>query len=167
MQDIFDKTWVKSYSSTEEDTDEQFLLRLKVTKVVELKYDKLLEKYLARLKKFQQRARGMPGGRFKKVDGRTTSVMTEWIHGINSLTFPCKEEVNELVLFHGTPKGNIDKKGLSLDKAMRGPYGRALFFAESAQKADQYASKTFGVLPLPCPRFDRAGVVILFVLSKL
>ena len=51
---------------------------------------------------------------------------------------------NEAYLFHGTKIDcvkHILKKGFDLSKSKEGFYGKAIYLAESSEKADQYAGK--------------------------
>ena len=52
------------------------------------------------------------------------------------------DELSEVLLFHGSKTHNIDfilQQGLRADNSKNALYGKGIYFAESAQKADQYA----------------------------
>lgn len=56
--------------------------------------------------------------------------------------FPLKD--SEVHLFHGTKRKNVKgivRNGFDLSKAKRGLYGKALYLAESSEKADQYTGR--------------------------
>lgn len=56
----------------------------------------------------------------------------------------CQLEDCEVFLFHGTKLHNIPniiEKGFDLKRARNGLYGKAIYFAESSEKADQYTGE--------------------------
>ena len=66
--------------------------------------------------------------RTKVIEGETEAV--EWNTGDG-----------EVLLFHGTPRKNIEKilkEGFKAAKNRRSPYGKGTYLSDSAQKADQY-----------------------------
>ena len=55
----------------------------------------------------------------------------------------------EVYLFHGTKSTNIPKiieQGFDITKASMGLYGKAIYMAESSEKADQYTGETICIL---------------------
>ena len=65
---------------------------------------------------------------------------------------------NEMYLFHGTRleniKGIIDN-GFNLGRARMGLYGKAIYLAESSEKADQYS----GMLSIQRNTYDGCLIV--------
>lgn len=71
-----------------------------------------------------------------------TTYYNKCIYVTNSEKFNIPLRQNEVHLFHGTQFSNIfgiAQKGFDLKMAKPGLYGKALYMAESSEKADQYA----------------------------
>ena len=145
MQNLFDRTILDPRTGVGMDARGLKHKRLRVTTVTKLNNTKLWRQYMKRRKILQEKAKTKRGGRFMKVGDLTKSVATTGFHGLELGEQPCDENVNEVYLFHGTAEennGSIIREGFRMDKANNGLYGKALYFAESVQKADQYAGRT-------------------------
>ena len=58
---------------------------------------------------------------------------------------------NEAYLFHGTKSDHVKhilEQGFDLSKSKNGLYGKAIYLAESSEKADQYAGKLMALAAL-------------------
>lgn len=146
MQNIFDETWLRPYPYQGYDASGLTHQRMKVKAVYHLINKPLRERYLTNVSKYKTIAKQLSGGRFMQIEEvrdalAQNPILTEHLRAIGPDDFPCDDKINEVYLFHGTPKENVDgifENGFMLQKAGEGLYGKALYFAESAQKSDQY-----------------------------
>lgn len=82
--------------------------------------------------------------KLQEVTGNTKEdefIITESFDTTILKSEPRDPTVNEMYLFHGTRSANVEgiiREGFNLSKARPGLYGKAVYLAESAEKADQY-----------------------------
>lgn len=108
-------------------------------KILEIKYvsnKMLLQKYLAEKNNLRNK-------RIKITPYEQTYNLGEILtKGSHVPGHKLCDDVNEVFLFHGTLKENIDsilQNGFDLSMARGGLYGSGIYLSDSAQKADQYA----------------------------
>lgn len=151
MQDIVMKTWLDERSGVGYDAGRLKHKRIQVKRVYRIHNQQLFDEYRKCHIEFNKKVAHLPHGfwRRRPNDGKSSelvqnSILTaageedEWKYYLGRLD----PHINEQYLFHGTRKYNIPKiakNGLDIQKAQKGLYGKALYFAESAQKSDQYA----------------------------
>lgn len=146
MQNIFDETWLRPYPYRGYDASGLTHQRMKVKAVYKLINKPLRERYLSNVTKYRTIAKQLRRGRFMQIDAvqdalAQNPILTEQLRAIDPDDYPCDDKINEVYLFHGTSKENVDgifENGFMLQKAKEALYGKALYFAESAQKSDQY-----------------------------
>eukprot|EP00746_Dinoflagellata_sp_MGD_P076939 gnl/MRDRNA2_/MRDRNA2_30928_c0_seq1.p1 gnl/MRDRNA2_/MRDRNA2_30928_c0~~gnl/MRDRNA2_/MRDRNA2_30928_c0_seq1.p1 ORF type:complete len:381 (+),score=43.34 gnl/MRDRNA2_/MRDRNA2_30928_c0_seq1:55-1197(+) len=107
---------------------------LQVIGVVRMENAKLWKKYAAKREKIRK-ARRCQKHQSKSVPPTAPPNTQGSLHCLD-------DSVHESYLFHGTSANSalqIQRKGFRLDMARRGIFGRGIYFAEAASKADEYA----------------------------
>ena len=165
FQNLIDKTWVY-HQQHGRDAQNLSHNRVTVQKVFFLKNDANLIKYEKERRVLRN---SLPIGRsllkihevagpalnilcresnvcHTQVDGRPKPILTEGFDLSSMGETSCDSSVNEIYLFHGT---NLDssegilQNGFDFGRAYEGSlYGKAVYFAESAEKADHYADSS-------------------------
>lgn len=147
MQNIVTQSWVYPVLPIGYDTVGLTHKRIEVRQIYAIQNDTLLNNYVASRHRFQETANQLRGGRFQPITNvknvlAKKPILTSQVETGGLGDNPCNPRINEVYLFHGTKQENVDgivKNGFDLQRSGGGLYGKALYFAESAQKSDQYA----------------------------
>ena len=111
-------------------------------------------KYIGGTEKFKRHGLQKAKGRFMRLNSvKGQSQPLTWssslgaaIHEYDTGLPSTCSSINEIYLFHGTKFDNVTgilKEGLNFKKSSVGLYGKALYFAESSEKSDQYAGNCY------------------------
>lgn len=145
MQKLLDSTWIYEEQRRGRDATGLGHIGLKLKKLHRFKNNPLLWSYNNARKSFEERTDTMPERCFPPIETKSIisdqPVLTADLES-DFKKLPCNPRINELYLFHGTPIENVENifsRGFSLDAAHEGLYGKAVYFSDSAMKADQYA----------------------------
>ena len=117
---------------------------VEVTDIYALQNGDLNQRYQEERVQLQAEARVEKNGRFVKIHQHgyknQDAVITEEYRITNH---SCDKNINEVFLFHGTKRENIDsiaKKGFLVNgQGQASLYGSGVYLAECSEKADQYA----------------------------
>ncbi len=122
---------------------------IQIKEIYHIQNHTLWQEYEVQRNMFSRKAVRRPRGRFLRIhevraddDTEVEPVLSRYFDPESLGHKRCDEDLNEVFLFHGTPKDNVDgivKNGFNIAKANEGLYGKAVYLAESAEKADQYA----------------------------
>lgn len=147
MQDIFNKTWLYDNPGLGHDAKGLTHTSMQVKNIYHVTNPLILERYLSKVRKYKETAKQLPRGRFKGIgvvqDALAQNpILSKQLQGDDLDDFPCDPKINEMYLFHGTKAANVNgiiENGFDIERAQRILYGKAIYFAETAQKSDQYA----------------------------
>lgn len=130
VQELIDKTFRKTSTR---DRRCKMPNSLQVMAVVRIENAPLWRKYAAKREKVRKARR-----RRSQKQEQSKAVPPKTAGSLHSLD----DSSQETYLFHGTSANaalQIQRDGFRLDKARNGSFGRGVYFAEAASKADEYA----------------------------
>ena len=167
MQALFEEAWF--FTAINDPAGLGLCKRLDVLDVLVVTQQSLLDTYLRSLACIRMTAANASDFFAPNIEDLSPTLSQPVFKtGFEPLDAPCDVKVNEIYLFHGTDVDKADRiitEGFSVDREQPGVYGKGVYMAESAEKADQHAGGLIAIQPFCLNLFLPSSLPLLWTVS--